>query len=124
MKTKIITSIFISLLSLTSFAQSSIDLEILKYKFDSNYPLYVRDGSKFGFDDVDKALDRVYSTGKPVVMFIHGRGNEPNKSLDKATFVEGGAVRKIEDLYYASFLMFNLYSHVFLYFLSNLLSNI
>ena len=115
MKTKIITSIFISLLSLTSFAQSSIDLEILKYKFDSNYPLYVRDGSKFGFDDVDKALDRVYSTGKPVVMFIHGRGNEPNKSLDKATFVEGGAVRKIEDHYNATVLMFNWDSQAFLY---------
>lgn len=115
MKTKIITTIFISLLSLTSFAQSSIDLEVLKYKFDSNYPLYVRDGSKFGFDDVEKALDRVYSTGKPVVVFIHGRGNEPNKSLDKATFVEGGAVRKIEEYYNATVLMFNWDSQAFLY---------
>ncbi len=114
-KTKIISTIFLGFLSLTSFAQSSIDLEILKYKFDSNFPLYVRDGSKFGFDDVDKALDRVYSTGKPVVVFIHGRGNEPNKSLDKATFVEGGAVRKIEDQYNATVLMFNWDSQAFLY---------
>lgn len=114
-KTKIITTILIGLTSITSFAQSSIDLEITKYKFNSNYPLYVRDGSKFGYEEVDKALDRVYSTGKPVVMFIHGRGNEPNKSLDKATFVEGGAVRKIEEQYNATVLMFNWDSQAFLY---------
>lgn len=75
----------------------------------------MRDGSKFSFDDVDKALDRAYSAGKPVVVFVHGRGNEPNKSLDKATFVEGGAVRKLEDHYNATVLMFNWDSQAFLY---------
>lgn len=111
-KNKIIILIA-SLFSLTTYAQDKI--EILKYQFSSKYPLYVRDGSKFGYEEVDKALDRVYSTGKPVVVFVHGRGNEPNKSLDKATFVEGGAVRKIEDHYNATVLMFNWDSQAFLY---------
>lgn len=114
MKTKLISILFVSLFSVLASSRES-RVGILKYQFDSKYPLYVRDGSKFGFDEVDKALDRVYSTGKPVVMFIHGRGNEPNKSLDKATFVEGGAVRKIEDHYNATVLMFNWDSQAFLY---------
>lgn len=105
----------ISLFSMTAFSQDS-DVEIMaKPKFNSKYPLYVKDGSKFTYDQVDKALDRVYSKGKPVVFFIHGRGSEPNKSLNSGTFVEGGAVRKIEDHYNATVLMFNWESKAFLY---------
>lgn len=103
-----------SLLSLTAFAQES-EIDISKLTFDSKYPLYVRDGTKFSYDEVDKALDRVYAGGGAVVFFIHGRGNEPNKSLDKATFVDGGAVRKIETHYKAKVLMFNWNSKAFLY---------
>lgn len=113
MKKNKIIILIVSLFSLTAKSQDKI--EILKYEFNSKYPLYVRDGSKFGYDEVDKALDRVYSTGKPIMVFVHGRGNEPNKSLDKATFVEGGAVRKIEDHYKATVLMFNWDSQAFLY---------
>lgn len=114
MKNTIQTIIFISVFSLTALSEEST-IDIQKIKFDSKYPLYVRDGSKFSHDEVDKALDRVYATGKPVVLFVHGRGNEPNKSLDKGLFVEGGAVRKIEDHYKATVLMFNWDSQAFLY---------
>jgi hypothetical protein len=100
--------------SIITSAQES-DIDISKLTFDPKYPLYIRDGSKFGFDEVDLALDRVYADQQPVVVFIHGRGNEPNKSLDKAIFVEGGAVRKIETHYKAKVLMFNWESKAFLY---------
>lgn len=104
----------LSVFCFSTHAQSTA-VGILKYKFDSKYPLYTRDGSKFGFENVDRAMDKVYSTGRPIVLFVHGRGSEPNKSLDKATFVEGGAVRKIENQYKATVLLFNWDSQAFLY---------
>lgn len=116
MKIKIIT-IFIGVLSVFSLAAQAQTgtVEILKYKFDSKYPLYLRDGSKFGYENVEQAMDRAYAAGKPIILFVHGRGSEPNKSLDKATFVEGGAVRKIEDQYKATVVLFNWDSQAFLF---------
>lgn len=99
---------------LTANAQTGV-IEAAKIKFDSRYPLYLRDTSKFGYDNVDQALDRAYATKKPVVIFVHGRGAEPNKSLNKGTFVEGGAVRKLEDQYKATVVMFNWDSQAFLF---------
>ncbi|MBC7467034.1 MAG: alpha/beta hydrolase [Bdellovibrio sp.] len=118
MKTKITAILFglvcVFTFSSIAFAQTGT-VEILKYNFDAKYPLYLRDGSKFGFENIDQAMDRAYTAGKPVVLFVHGRGSEPNKSLDKATFVEGGAVRKIEDQYKATVVLFSWDSQAFLF---------
>lgn len=78
-----------------------------KLKYDPKYPLYTSDAERYGFDQVDAALDKVFSAQLPVVFFIHGRGNEPNKSIFSGTFVEGGAVRKLETQYKTKVLMFN-----------------
>ncbi len=45
--------------------------------------------------------------GKPVILFVHGRGKEPKKSLEGGRLVEGKAVHKLEDNYDANVLMFN-----------------
>ncbi|MEQ1724078.1 MAG: alpha/beta hydrolase [Pseudobdellovibrio sp.] len=86
-----------------------------KYNFDANYPLYLSDGQKFGFNEVGAALDKAFSYNQPVLLFVHGRGNEPNKSLVSGTFVEGGAVRKLETQYKVRVLMFNWESKAFMY---------
>lgn len=94
-----------------------------KYNYDPNYPLYLSDGQKFGFNDVGTALDKVFSHNQPVLLFVHGRGNEPNKSLVSGTFVEGGAVRKFETQYKVRVLMFNWESKAFMYDRSEPLSH-
>lgn len=86
-----------------------------KLKYDANFPLYTSDSERFGFDQIDQALDKVFSANLPVVFFIHGRGNEPNKSINSGTFVEGGAVRKLESQYNTKVLMFNWNSKAFMY---------
>jgi len=45
--------------------------------------------------------------GKPIVLFVHGRGKEPNKAIYGATFTEGKAIHKIELGYGVRVLMFN-----------------
>lgn len=82
-----------------------------KLKFDANTPLYTTgpdDAVKaWRMEDAAAALSEVYSRGLPVVVFVHGRGKEPNKSLHGATFAEGLAVWKIELGYPCRVLMFN-----------------
>lgn len=86
-----------------------------KLDFDSKYPLYLSDGSRFSFSQMEAAFDKAYSYNKPVILFVHGRGNEPKKSLEGGTFVEGNAIHKLEEQYGARVVMFNWQSSAFLY---------
>lgn len=76
-------------------------------QYNADYPLYTSDAEKFKFTEVAKALDKVFAADLPVVLFIHGRGNEPQKSLIGGTFVEGNAVKKLEEQYKIKVLLFN-----------------
>lgn len=111
----ILISICLSASAQEQIIQSDTHTLLGKLKYDANYPLYTSDAARFGFDQVDEALDKVFSANLPVVFFIHGRGNEPNKSINGGTFVEGAAVRKLETQYNAKVLMFNWNSKAFLY---------
>lgn len=86
-----------------------------KLKFSSDYPLYLSDESRYSYSQVESALDRAFSYKKPVLLFVHGRGNEPEKSLNGGTFVEGNAVHKLEEQYGVKVVMFNWDSSAFLY---------
>ncbi len=86
-----------------------------KLKFSSDYPIYLSDESRYGYAQVETALDRAFSYKKPVVLFVHGRGNEPEKSLNGGTFVDGNAVHKLEQQYGVKVVMFNWESSAFLY---------
>ena len=112
---KLITCLIISLCCLvlgsTSVAQQADEKE--KLVFSSNHPLYLSDGSKYNFDQIEFALDKVFSYNKPVVLLVHGRGNEPNKSLNGGFFVEGKAVHKLEQQYNVKVLLFNWNSKAF-----------
>jgi hypothetical protein len=77
----------------------------MQYSIDT--PIYTSDAHAWGVNEIPAVLDLLYAKGKPIVLFVHGRGKEPKKSLQGGTFVEGHAVRKIERGYDCSVLMFN-----------------
>jgi esterase/lipase superfamily enzyme len=78
-----------------------------KMKFDANTPLYTSDANPWRIDQLGAVMTNLAAKGKPIVIFVHGRGKEPGKSLVGATFTEGKAVHKIEQGYGVSALMFN-----------------
>lgn len=75
--------------------------------FDADHPLYTSDGMAWRMDEAAAAWQAVAAHGKPVVLFVHGRGKEPRKSLRGARFTVGKAVWKIELGYDCRVLMFN-----------------
>jgi esterase/lipase superfamily enzyme len=78
-----------------------------KMKFNPETPLYTSDARAWRLDEFDAVMSKLVALGKPVVLFVHGRGKEPGKGLLGATFTEGKAVHKVERGYDASVLMFN-----------------
>ncbi|MEA2344932.1 MAG: hypothetical protein QOF63_3101 [Thermoanaerobaculia bacterium] len=59
--------------------------------------VYTADAQGFAADGVRPLFDRLLHGTQPVVLFVHGRGNEPKKSLFGGTLVEGKAVSKLEE---------------------------
>jgi esterase/lipase superfamily enzyme len=82
-----------------------------KMKFNADTPIYTTEegfGAKaWRIEASQDALAAVYARGKPVVVFVHGRGKEPNKSFRGATFAKGLAVWKLELGYDCSIVMLN-----------------
>lgn len=65
--------------------------------YDAKRLLYGDDGTAYAEEELPAAFDAAFGRGKPVVLFIHGRGDEPAKSLQGGgRIVEGQAVRKIK----------------------------
>lgn len=77
--------------------------------FDPEKRLYISNKSGHPISELPALLDRLFADGKPVILFVHGRGDEPDKSLrlKGGPFVDGRAVHKLEDGYKANVLMFN-----------------
>jgi predicted esterase len=78
-----------------------------KLEYDVNYPLYTADGTKYGFDQIHAALDTAFAPNKPVVIHIHGRGDEPLKSIEGKPLIGGATVPKIEKDFDVRVLLFN-----------------
>ena len=78
-----------------------------KLKYNADTPLYTSDSKAWRLDELPEVLDMLFASHKPVVLFVHGRGKEPNKSLNGSTFTTGKAVHKIELGYGVRVLMFN-----------------
>lgn len=83
-----------------------------KLKYDAQTPIYTTQqpdhGSKaWRMEEVHTALEAAYARGKPVVVFVHGRGKEPNKSFRGATFRKGLAIWKLELGHPCTVVMFN-----------------
>lgn len=52
-------------------------------KFNPECRIVVAPCTRSKISEIDKALDDAFATGKPVVLYIHGRGNEPKKTLNE-----------------------------------------
>jgi len=78
-----------------------------KLKFNPETPLYTSDAKPWRLDQLPEVLASLQASGKPLVLFVHGRGKEPNKGLRGGTFTKGMAVHKIERGYDVRVLMFN-----------------
>ena len=77
--------------------------------FDPAKRLYTSDKVGHPISKLPDLLDSLLADDKPVILFVHGRGKEPKKSLrlEGGLFVEGMAVHKLESGYKANVLMFN-----------------
>jgi esterase/lipase superfamily enzyme len=78
-----------------------------KLKFKPSKPLYTSDAKAWRIGQLPEVLSRLQASGKPLVLFVHGRGKEPGKSLLGGKFTKGMAVHKIERGYDVRVLMFN-----------------
>ena len=67
--------------------------------FDPERPVVVAPDRRVGLDALEPVLDELFRSGKPVVLYVHGRGNEPKKSIRK------GILRRIELQYDVKVLM-------------------
>lgn len=94
-------SFLIILLSIISLSAQA------KLEFDPQYPLYTADGTKYGYDQIHRVLDQAFASRKPVVIHIHGRGDEPLKSIEGKPFIGGATVPKIEKDFNVRVLLFN-----------------
>lgn len=78
-----------------------------KLHFNAETPLYTSDGKAWHLDQLDALMHSLEGAGKPLILFIHGRGKEPIKSVKGGTFTKGLAIHKLELGYDARVLMFN-----------------
>lgn len=70
-------------------------------KFDHSCPLIVAPCNRAGIAQADKVFDDLLSAEKPVVLYVHGRGNEPKKTLKEHILTT------LEKDYSVKVLMFN-----------------
>lgn len=68
-----------------------------KLRYDPAFVVYQRDARGIPPEGVKPLFDRLLAGNQPVVLFVHGRGDEPGKSLQGGDLVEGEAVRKLEE---------------------------
>lgn len=83
--------------------------QVKSLSFDPVNRLYTSDKVGYPISELPVVLDSLLAKSKPIILFVHGRGEEPNKSLrlEGGIFVEGRAVHKLESGYDANVLMFN-----------------
>ena len=70
-------------------------------KYDYSCPLVTAPCSRARISEIDKMLDGLFESRKPIVLYVHGRGNEPKKSWEK------GIIVTLEKDYGVKVLMFN-----------------
>lgn len=70
-------------------------------KFKDACRLVVAPCNRSAISEIDKILDDVFATGKPLVLYVHGRGNEPKKTW------EDRVLEKLEADYGVKVIMFN-----------------
>lgn len=118
MNTKSLSAILLASLYLTGCATTSPRLERDTFescgdrkksdlKYDPKTAFFTSDCKGYEANEVEEVLDELFKTEKPIILFVHGRGKEPKKSLKGGSIVTGLAVHKLESQYDAKVLMFS-----------------
>jgi hypothetical protein len=87
--------------------KSCEDLKKGDLGYDAETSFYTSDCKGYSVSEIEDVLDKFFLMEKPIILFVHGRGNEPKKSLKGGTVVRGLAVHKLESQYNAKVLMFS-----------------
>src|SRR6476661_8461600 len=56
--------------------------------YDPSRPLMTATQERFSLDATDAMFDGVFAKGAPVVLYVHGRGAEPGKSMRQNTLAD------------------------------------
>lgn len=59
--------------------------------YDPDQPLFIAPSTRLRIDEAEKALDLCYQTGRPVLIYLHGRAKdvgEPRKSVNTGIYRE------------------------------------
>lgn len=59
--------------------------------YDPDHPLFIAPSTRLRIDEAEKALDLCYQTGRPVLIYLHGRAKdvgEPKKSVNTEIYRE------------------------------------
>ena len=75
-------------------------------EFDAGRPLYTIQAKGYALTQLPTVLDQAYGSGRPVLFYVHGWGDEPRKSFD-ANLLGGGALPRLEREYGVRVVMFN-----------------
>ena len=75
--------------------------------YTNRYALYTSDKKGYSASQIEPLLDEVLEKEGPTILFVHGRGSEPKKSLQGGTLVTGLAVHKLEKGYGSNVVMFS-----------------
>jgi hypothetical protein len=77
--------------------------------FDPDKHLYTSDSNGYSAKEFASVYQGLLDQGDPIIIYVHGRGDEPNKSLrhEPRIFAEGMAVHMLERDYVARVLMFS-----------------
>lgn len=62
---------------------------MIDLNYDPDRPLYIPSGERMSIDQSRNVIEKAYSTGKPVLIYIHGRAKgvgEPKKSVSKKIY--------------------------------------
>jgi hypothetical protein len=74
--------------------------------YDATRPIYDSTRVAHRLDELSTVLSAAYQAGKPVIIYVHGRGNEPEKSFN-SQMTGGGALLRLSSEYDASVVMIN-----------------
>jgi hypothetical protein len=75
--------VFVSLLACGSrFARSTL-------QYDPETPLYTSEPQAHAIASLPAVLNGLAQAGRPLVLFIHGRGDDPDKSLRTKKSISG-----------------------------------
>jgi hypothetical protein len=88
--------------------------------FNPKIAYYLSDDKNFSMEEASAALDAAIAKNKPVLIYVHGRGKEPNKSLRNKKIITS----VLEASYGVAVLMVNWNSYGFLWDRKRPLNNV